>query len=230
MLLLRLNGGCLKKFLDLITCTAIQVLAACAFSVFQMIEMITRENTRSVTVTWLIFAEIFVIINFIFSWRAYAEKANPKIKSALYVYFIYMVLIAPTIIVAIYRCELTVRDAWVSVFIVVSMIVFVVIRKMSGIKISNDAFSRGFLVGLLRVVPHLFQAYTMFLAKTIPGIHPITIVAANFTASVRALTLFQACRQENWNKKSATSFWAEFLNEASWLIVTFVWMYYRFRT
>lgn len=90
-----------------------------------------------------------------------------------------------------------------------------------------DPVIRGMLIGLFRVVPHLFMVYCIFHAGSGHGVAAKTVLAANITALARIVTLYLSGRKSQWENGVRSLLLAESANEASWLVTTLMWYVYR---
>ena len=90
-----------------------------------------------------------------------------------------------------------------------------------------DPVIRGILIGLFRVVPHLYLTYRVILACSSRGLAPGAVWAANITAFARIATLCIQGHKSNWDKGTKAMLLAESANEGSWLLVTLMWYIYR---
>jgi len=158
---------------------------------------------------------------------SYRKVASRSTMQALVIYVNWVVLLVPMVTIAFLKCVWTGQDSLIFSLIVASAIAVVMWGKFNGRGLA-DPIIRGMLVGLFRVVPHLFMAYCIFSVGSGHGIAAKTVFAANITALARITTLYLSGRNSQWKEKGVRAILlAESANEASWMVTTIVWYIYR---
>lgn len=204
---------------------AFQVFMAYYFAVPQVQRMFV--SVQGVTINWLLCAMIFIALNLVLAIDSYRKVRSRSTLQALVIYANWIVLLVPMVAITFIKCAWTKQDSFIFVLIMASAIAVVVWGKSNGRSLT-DPIIRGLLIGLFRVVPHLFMAYCIFNAESGHGIATKTVIAANVTALARITTLYLSGRKTQWKEKGVRAMLlAEPANEASWLVTTLMWYVYR---
>lgn len=203
---------------------AFQIVMAYFFAIPQVMRMFV--DVRGVTITWLLFAGVFVALNLWLSAKSYRTTRSRTGFQTLAIYTNWTVLVTILVIISFMKCTWTEQDSLVSSLIIVAAVAVTIGAIMSK-KSLADPSVRGLLVGLFRMVPHLYLSYVIIHAGSAGGVASKTIVAANITASARIFTLVSAGRKSGWDKSMKASLFSELTNEGSWLVVTLVWFLFR---
>ena len=202
---------------------AFQVAMAYIFAIPQLLRMF--EDVRGVTITWLLFALVFVVLNLGLAWGTHRKTQTRATFQTLCIYGNWVVLLVPMVTIAFAKCAWTKQESVVSSFIGVTAIAVMLWGRATK-RGAADPFLRGLLVGLFRVVPHLYLVFCIVYAGGASGIPLKTIMAANITATARIITLILSGRESGWGKGTKASLVSEIVNEGSWLLVTAIWLVY----
>ena len=204
---------------------AFQVFMAYYFAVPQVRQMFV--SVQGVTINWLLCAMIFIGLNLFLSIGSYRKVPSRSTLQALVIYANWIVLLVPMVIITFVKCTWTRQDSFIFILIMASAIAVVIWGKWNERSLA-DPIIRGLLVGLFRVVPHLFMAYCIFHAGSGHGVATKTVIAANITALARIVTLYLSGRKSQWKEKGVRAMLlAESANEASWMFTTIMWYIYR---
>lgn len=198
-----------------------QVVMAYVFAIPQLVRLF--ETTKGVTITWLLLADCFVILNFLLTLGSYRRSRNAEAFQALVIYGNWVVLVTSMVTIMFIKVTWTNQDWLVTSLVAMSAILVMLWAEATkrGIK---DPLVRGILVGLFRVVPHFYLCYCILLAGSGSGIPWKTVVAANVTAMARIVTLYLSGCKTGWERGVKASFLSEVANESSWMLVTVVWL------
>jgi hypothetical protein len=203
---------------------AFQVVMAYFFAIPQVLKMFV--DVRGMTITWLLFADVFILLNLWLTMKTHQSTKSRASFQTLFIYANWAVLVTPMVIISFIKCKWTEQDSIVSAIILATataIITVAVMRKKSLL----DPRIRGVLVGLFRMVPHLYLSYVIINAGSSGGMASKTILAANITSSARIWTIISSGRKFGWDKNMKTSLLSEIANEGSWLVVTLVWLLFR---
>lgn len=200
---------------------AFQVVMAYFFALPQVFKMF--ESVQGVTINWLLCADLFVILNLYLMVGVHKKSRSRQSLQTLLIYANWVVLVTPMVIITFFRCAWGRQDTLVASLIAGAAIIVFSWGHFSGRGLI-DPVIRGLLVGLFRVVPHLYLSYCIIQAGSGSGIATKTVVAANITATARIITLYLAGRKTGWDKGLVASILSEIGNEASWMIVTLIWL------
>ena len=188
---------------------AFQVLMAWFFAVPQAMRM--SVDVSGVTINWLLCAMIFTGLSLATSAASYRRKPARTTLHALIIYSNWMILLIPIVTIALIFSMIMILAATT-----------IVCGNSLGRNITDPAI-RGILIGVFRVVPHLFMAYCIFIARSGHGIAGKTVFAANITALSRIITLYHSGRKSNRESGLRALLIAECANEASWMVTTLLW-------
>lgn len=202
---------------------AFQIFMAYYFAMPQIERMFV--SVQGVTINWLLCALMFIVLNLSLSIGSYRKVRDRSTLQAIFIYANYIVLLIPMVVITFLWCVWTKQDSFIISFIIVSAIAVTLWGKVNGRNL-RDPIIIGMLVGLFRVVPHLYMAYVIFQARSGQGIAAKTVFAANVTALARITTLYLSGHKSGWEKGVRTSFLAECANEGSWLVTTLFWYVY----
>jgi len=202
---------------------AFQILMAYYFAVPQVHKMLT--NVQGVTINWLLCAFIFICLNLFLSISSYRKVKSRSTLQALIIYVNWILLLIPMVTITFLKCTWTRQDSLIFFLIMASAVAVVIWGKFNERNLS-DPIIRGVLVGLFRVVPHLYMAYCIFHVGSGHGIATMTIIAGNITALSRIVTLYLSGRKSNWEKGVRALFLAESANETSWIVTSLLWYIY----
>ena len=202
---------------------AFQILMAYYFAIPQVERMFM--SVQGVTINWLLCALMFIVLNLFLSVGSYKKTHDRSTLQAIVIYANWTVLLIPMVIITFLKCKWTFQDSLIFSLVTMSAIVVVVWGKINE-RGFRDPIVRGLLVGLFRVVPHLYMAYCIFHAGSGHGIAAKTVFAANVTAMARILTLYLSGHKSHWEKGVKASFLSECANEGSWLVTSLVWYVY----
>jgi hypothetical protein len=202
---------------------AFQVFMAYYFTVPQVRRMFV--SVQGVTINWLLCAAIFIGLCLYTSVGLYRKDASRSTLQALVIYANWAVLLIPLVTIAFLKCAWTRQDSLIFSLIMISAVAVVIWGKFNGHDLGHPII-RGMLVGLFRVVPHLFMAYCIFSVRSGHGIAVKTVMAANITALARIGTLYLSGRKSHWEKGVRALLLAESANEVSWMVTTLMWYIY----
>lgn len=183
-------------------------------------------SVRGVTINWLLCADVFILLNLVLAVGSHRKLKSTASLQALCIYVNWAILLTPMVIISFLKCPWTNTDSLVASLIGVSAGVVIGFGQCMQRGI-GDHVVRGLLVGLFRVVPHLYMSYCIIHAGSGDGVAAKTVFAANVTATARIITLFLAGRKSGWEHGVRASFLSELANEVSWLLTTATWLIYR---
>lgn len=204
--------------------TAIQMYLAYYFAKAQMLKMMV--SVQGMTINWLLCALIFISLNLVISIGLYGKTRSHSALQTLIIYAWWVVLLVPTVTIAFIKCAWIGQDTLILTLIIVAATI-VSFWGRANSRSMADPVIRGILIGLFRVVPHLYLTYRVILAGSSRGLAPGAVWAANITAFARIATLCIQGHKSNWDKGTKAMLLAESANEGSWLLVTLMWYIYR---
>jgi len=202
---------------------ALQIILAYLFAGAQITKLF--RNTGGMTVTWMLFADVFILLNLWLAMKAHREVKSRDTWQARAIYLNWAVLGTFMALQGLILCPWTRADSIVSTFITIGA-AGIISWAYSQQRKLDDPVVRGLLIGIFRVVPHCYIIYCISRAGSGSGYAGIAVLAANLTASLRIVTLGISVYHSGWNRNVTAQLVSECANEGSWLCVTGVWLYY----
>lgn len=202
-----------------------QVAMAYVFAIPQLFRLF--EDVRGVTINWLLLADLFVVFNLILTFGTHRKVRSRDTLQTLIIYANWVILVTPMVVVTFFRCNWTGKDTLVATLVATSATLVVAWACSTGRSLREDPLVKGLLVGLFRVVPHLYLVYCIVRDQSGSGLAAKAVIAANITATARIITLISSGRKSGWEKRLVSSLISEIANEGSWLLVTVFWFFYR---
>lgn len=202
---------------------AFQIVMAWFFALPQISRMF--ESVEGVTINWLLCGQIFMILNLYLAYRVYQKNKRKETLQTFLIYLNWVILITPVVIITFLKCHWTNEDTLIFTMVMILAALVVTIGIIQGKGIS-DPTVKGLLIGLFRIVPHLYLSYCIIQAGSSEGIAATSVWVANVTANARIITLILTGRKIKWEKSIIASLLSEVGCEISWVIVTIVWVIY----
>jgi hypothetical protein len=198
-----------------------QIVMAWVFAIPQCLRFF--ESTEGVTINWFLCAYIFIVLNLYLSYGTYRKVKSKETLQAFLIYLNWGFLGLPLVVISFLKCP------WISVDTYIFSAVMILAGVVTGVGYArgrniNDPTVKGLLVGLFRVVPHVYMSWCIIQAGSGEGIATKAIWAANITASTRIITLVFSGRKAKWEKGVVASLLSEIANESSWMLVTIIWL------
>lgn len=200
-----------------------QIVMAWFFTIPQCLRFF--ESTEGVTINWFLCAYIFIALNLYLSYGTYRRVKSRETLQAFLIYLNWGFLGLALLTISFLRCSWINVDTYIFSAVIILSGIVIVVGYAKGRNI-NDPTVKGLLVGLFRVVPHLYMSWCIIQAGSGDGIATKAIWAANITASTRIVTLVFSGRKAKWEKGVVASLLSEIANESSWILVTVVWLIY----
>ncbi|MBT3230979.1 hypothetical protein HN358_04360 [Candidatus Uhrbacteria bacterium] len=185
------------------------------------------QSVEGISPTWLIFGEIFCIINMSLAWLSWRDTPGRAVMQLLITHTGWTVgigLLVGLLLVRMSEVGWGWYDTLASTVVVITIIgIFTVAwrRKLS----ITDPIIRGWLAGIFRGIPHFAMAYKISLVGG-DGIAAIAVWIAHATTLIRIGQLAFAVREAGWNRSLRGMAISELSNEITWIIVTIVWIFW----
>lgn len=202
---------------------AIQMLGMVAFIGAQAQRM--TQTVQGISPAWLVCAEAFCVINVGLAYRGWRQM---PVRSTLQLFVTHgSWTIGIALLLVLFALKAT-EIVWgwydtttfVTVVLASTIVYWIGVRNGAGI---TDPIVRGLLAAIFRGIPHVALAYKIALLGG-NGLAAVTVWAAHATASVRIGQLTLAIRDVGWDRARRGLAIAEAASEATWIIVTVVWL------
>jgi len=196
-----------------------QVIMAWFYTVPQVVAII-RGKTEGLNLAMYVIFMAYIIFSFWLSVSSYRLKKERTRKQVIIIFVQWMVCICLILLVGISKITWSKGDTIVT-FIVVTLSLGTIL-KYRGIK---DAYSKALINVWCKSIPQLWLAYTIFLAKGGDGLPLMTLIAGHLTSTPRLIQVIISGRQ-GWDRPTRALLIGESANVITWIIVTFVWLYF----
>lgn len=200
----------------------LQIVLAYFFALPQVLRMF--ENTQGVTINWMLCADVFIILNLWLAIGTHKRQDTRESWQTMVIYLNWALLATLMVFVSFAKCDWTRKDSVIALFVGIAAMGVVAWAKAQG-KTLTDPVVRGLLVGLFRVVPHVYLSYCIVKAGGGNGLAAKSVIAANITASLRLVMLCRSGFKSGWDRNLVASLVSEIANEGTWIGVTIIWYY-----
>lgn len=200
----------------------LQFGCAVAFGGGQTLKML--ETTAGVSITWLSFWAVFLLINLRLSWQAHRAAPSRITLQTVAIYSTWTSLLAVNLVVLLWQADSrwSPIDTLTSALAVlgVGSTLFIGARHGLGWR---DPIVRGWLAVFFKAVPQLTLAWNMVLHGG-AGISAFGVWAGHVTICTRIGQLLYGIREAGWDRFRRGSLISELANEGSWIVATIVWV------
>lgn len=200
----------------------IQIIAAVGFTGTQVILMLT--NTEGISLTWLAFWWVFLLINLSLSLRAHKLQPSRVTIQTVITYGTWTLILALCVAIYIWR-ESTIWtgvDTWTTGLSLSGILITLLVGYSNKLPIS-DPIVRGYLAVFFKAVPQLALSYHILMVGG-AGMSTFAIVSGHITISSRLGQVLMSLREAGWDRNRRGSAISEFANEGTWIIVTIAWL------
>ncbi len=200
----------------------VQLLCAIGFGVFQGILML--ETTQGVSLTWLVFWGIFLLINLSLSVRAHEVLPSRIARQTVIIYAAWATMMAGNTAIYLWRDSViwTAVDTWTTLIALVGIALTLFIGRRHALGVT-DPLVRGYLAVFFKGVPQLTLAANIAFVGG-AGVSMFAILTGHFTICTRLGQIFMSLREAGWDRNRKGSLISEIANEFSWIVVTIVWV------
>lgn len=207
------------------TLFVVQLLCAIGFGVFQGLRML--ETTQGVSITWLVFWGIFLLINLSLSIRAHETLPSRITRQTVIVYAAWATMMAGDTAIYLWRDAViwTTVDTWTTLIAVAGIALTLLIGRRHALGIT-DPLVRGYLAVFFKGVPQLTLAANIAFVGG-AGVSMFAILTGHFTIGTRLGQIFMSLREAGFDRNRKGSLISEIANELSWIVVTVVWIIVR---
>lgn len=199
---------------------AVQVAAAGVFGVSQTVRLVSSQ--QGVNVTWFLYWLLFLLLNLVLTARAHDVQPSRVTWQAIASYAWWSFFAAASLITFLVRSPSLWdgRDTVTTLGVAASVVVLAGFYR--GLPL-RDPMVRGWLALVFKSLPQVVLAAKVAMDGG-AGVAGTAMVAGHVTICVRIVQLAFSIREAGWDRNRRGSFLSEVGNEASWLLVTVVWL------
>ncbi len=204
------------------TLFVVQLSCGLAFGGGQTLKML--ESTEGVSISWLAFWAIFLLINMRLSFQSHRAAPSRVTAQTLCIYIVWTLLMAVNLSVLIFHGT----GRWSEIDTLTSLLALAGVGVTLAIGARHrldwrDPIVRGWLAVFFKGVPQLTLAWNIWLHGG-AGLAAVGIWAGHVTIGTRIGQLIYAIREAGWDRYRRGSLISEVANEASWIVTTVVWL------
>jgi len=201
----------------------VQIICTFWAGISQFWKMLT--TTQGVSISWLVFWEAFLIINVVLAVKAHQNKPSRVTLQIVMSYVAWTIMITADLAILILKSV----DGWdqkdTTTFIlagagIIGTLLIGHWRYNLGLA---DPMVRGYLAVFFKAIPQLVLAYKISMEGG-DGIAFGGVFAGHITILTRLGQLWFSIREAGWDRNRIGSAISEIANEASWVIVTIIWL------
>lgn len=182
------------------------------------------SSTEGVSFTWITFWGIFLFINLSLSYRAHRLQPSRITKQTLIVYITWTILMLMNVAVFLYKDTgiWNEIDSLTALSAALGIVATLVVARRNHLPFS-DPIVRGYLAIFFKGLPQLTLAYSIWQYGG-TGISGIAIWVSHLTICTRLAQVLLSLREAGWDRNRKGTLISEIANEASWIVVTVVWL------
>ncbi len=201
----------------------VQIACALSFGVAQA-RLMYATSTQGVSVTWLAFWSIFLLINLSLSIRAHQAQASRVTAQTVVVYALWSLLLIANSAVFLWRgAQLwTAIDTLTCVLAGLGIVTTLVVAAHYSLALT-DAIVRGYFGVFFKVVPQLMLAWNIWLVGG-AGVSVVGIIIGHIAIGSRLGQIIVALREAGWDRNRRGALISEAANEGSWIIASIAWL------
>lgn len=199
----------------------VQMSCAIGFGVAQAILMMT--TTEGVSITWLSFWGVFLLINLSLSLRAHQVQPSRITRQTVITYASWTTVMALNTAIYLWRDSAiwTPVDTWTALIALAGIAVTLSIGYRNKLTIA-DPLVRGYLAVFFKGIPQLTLAYNILMVGG-AGLSIVGVLAGHITICTRLGQILMGLREAGWDRNRQGSAISEVANEGSWIVTTVAW-------
>jgi hypothetical protein len=200
----------------------IQMITALGFVGTQGRLMLT--TTEGISLTWLSFWGVFLLINLSLSSRAHQLQPSRVTFQTVFTYATWSVVVVLCIGIYIWRNVTiwTAVDTWTTGLAFSGIAVTLAVGYRNKLTIT-DPIVRGYLAVFFKGVPQLTLACNILMSGG-AGISTFAIVTGHFNICTRLGQVLMSLREAAWDRNRRGSAISEIANEGTWIVATIAWI------
>lgn len=200
----------------------VQMLTAVGFIGTQARLMLT--TTEGISVTWLSFWGVFLLINLSLSSKAHQLQPSRVTYQTVFTYATWTVVVMFCIGIYIWRNATfwTPLDTWTTGLALCGIVATLIIGYRNRLTIT-DPIVRGYLGVFFKGVPQVALAYNIIMMGG-AGISTFAIVTGHINICTRLGQVLMSLREARWHRNRRGSAISETANESNWIVATIAWL------
>ncbi|MSQ12151.1 MAG: hypothetical protein EXR48_05625 [Dehalococcoidia bacterium] len=198
----------------------VQAGAAGVFGVSQAVRLVSSQE--GVNVTWFLYWLVFLLLNVVLTARAHAAQPSRITIQSLLGYVWWSLFAAAGLVTFLVQSSSRwdSRDSITTAGVAVTVAALALAYR--GLPL-RDPILRGSLALAFKSVPQVVLAVKIAMEGG-SGIAGLAILTGHVTICARILQLAFSIREAGWDRNRRGSLLSELGNEASWLLVTVLWL------
>lgn len=200
----------------------IQMITAVGFIGIQAVLMLT--TTEGISLTWLSFWGVFLLINLSLSSRAHQLQPSRVTYQTVFTYATWTLVVFFCIGIYVWNNATfwTELDTWTTGMALIGIVATLVVGYRHALTIT-DPIVRGYLGVFFKGVPQLALAYNIMMVGG-AGISTFAIVTGHINICTRLGQVLMSLREAPWDRNRRGSAISEIANEGSWIVATIAWL------
>jgi len=198
-----------------------QVIMAWVYSVPQVLAIQSGE-TKGLTLVLYIGFLIYLVMGLSLSISSYKAKPTRDRKLIIFIFVQWSVFIGTMFVLGLDKIVWHENDTLI-LLVMLGLSLFTLLYY-KGLK---DPYSRGFMSLWYKSVPQLWLSYTIFDMGTSQGLPLITLIAGHATSVPRLWEVWLSGYDHGWDRPTKGLFFGEFINVATWTVVTVLWVLFQ---
>jgi len=181
-------------------------------------------TTEGISLTWLSFWCVFLLINVSLSFRAHQFQPSRVTFQTVFTYTTWTVVVMLCIGIYIWRnvAIWTTLDTWTTGLALSGIVVTIIVGYRNQLTIT-DPIVRGYLAVFFKGVPQLTLAYNILMLGG-AGISTFAIVTGHLNICTRLGQVLMSLREAGWDRNRRGSAISEIANEGTWIVATIAWI------
>ncbi|MDP3985544.1 MAG: hypothetical protein Q8P82_02155 [bacterium] len=212
----------IKTYLPL----AIQIVGGLILGISQYFKML--ETLQGVSLVMFLSFEVYLVINLLLAMRAHQELRNSETRQLIGIYLFWIAMITLDLS-AIWRHGGYRWDLNDSITLIIAALG--VVGTLVGARIYNlplgDPIVKGIVSWFFKAIPQVALGIKIY-AEGGNGTPLPAIIAGHATIITRLVLMYRSKRKLGWNRAVRGMALSEIANEASWVIVTIMWIIRQF--
>jgi len=199
----------------------IQIFSALGFGIAQGVLMMT--TTEGVSMTWLSFWGVFLLINLSLSIRAHQIQPSRITRQTVITYATWTSMMALDTAIYLWQEDViwSAVDTWTGVIALTGIGIPLRVGYRNRLAIT-DPLVRGYLAVFFKGVPQLTLAFNILMVGG-SGVSIFGIRTGHITICSRLGQILMSLREAGWDRNRQGSAISEIANEGSWIAVTIAW-------
>lgn len=211
-----------KKKMAVDSLFGVQIICTFVFGGSQFLRMLT--TSQGVSISWFACWQVFLVLNLVLATRAHRNQPSRVTLQTILSYVAWVTMVTLDLGVMFWKETGTWngRDTTTVILAAIGIVATFILARRKQLAIT-DPIVKGYLAVFFKAVPQLILAYNVFMLGG-NGLAAMAIVTGHITILTRLGQLWFSIREAGWDRNRIGSAISELANEASWLVVTIVWL------